>query len=286
MYRRVMPIWPSYLGIVALCLSSAVAAQAIPSDRDGFTQYVADRVKQEIPDAPVAVKSPLTLTIGDLQANLDRIYGYCQRNEEGCSREISQYVKGAVEVYKEANTPPTKDALRVVVRSSQYLKQAQNSMAPGAPSLYFKPVAGDLVAIPAIDSPRTIRMFSEKAGKALGLTADEAYQEGLSNVSRTLKPVLDVAKVAGHNQIGNIVGEPFNTSRLALHESWKPLVDAQQGKLIVAAPATDLVLYIGEDSPTAIDALRTLVQRVMSRAPNRLSNTLLRWTPAGWEVIS
>jgi hypothetical protein len=70
-----------------------------------------------------------------------------------------------------------------------------------------------------------------------------------------------------------------------MFESWSPLAKAQGGKLIVAAPATDTVLYISDETPIAIDALRTLANSVSARAPNRLSGELLRWTPKQWEVV-
>jgi hypothetical protein len=57
------------------------------------------------------------------------------------------------------------------------------------------------------------------------------------------------------------------------------------GKLIVVAPASDAVFYVGDDSPVAIDALRTLARNVMSQAPHPLSEILLRWKPIGWEVV-
>jgi hypothetical protein len=42
---------------------------------------------------------------------------------------------------------------------------------------------------------------------------------------------------------------------------------------------------VGEDTAVTIDALRTLAGNVMSRAPNRRSDILLRWTPKGWNVV-
>jgi len=53
----------------------------------------------------------------------------------------------------------------------------------------------------------------------------------------------------------------------------------------VAAPSPDLVLYGGENSATAIDALRTLASNLTVRAPKPLSNMLLRWTPKGWQRV-
>jgi hypothetical protein len=50
-------------------------------------------------------------------------------------------------------------------------------------------------------------------------------------------------------------------------------------------PTNGAVLYIGEDTPIAIDALRTPSRNVMSRAPNRLADILHRWTPKGWRAV-
>jgi hypothetical protein len=63
------------------------------------------------------------------------------------------------------------------------------------------------------------------------------------------------------------------------------LAKAHGGKLIVAVPATNAVLYIGDDAPVAIDTFRLLVKSVWARTANPLSTELLRWTPTGWEVV-
>lgn len=96
---------------------------------------------------------------------------------------------------------------------------------------------------------------------------------------------MQVARAAKHAEIGQLVGDCYEPSRLVLHDHWAPLAAAQNGTLIVAAPATDAVFYIGEDAPVALDALRTVVRNVIRRAPNRLSETLLRWNDGGWEVV-
>lgn len=55
--------------------------------------------------------------------------------------------------------------------------------------------------------------------------------------------------------------------------------------MIVVAPVKDAIFYVRDDSPAAIDTLRTFARALIKRAPNPLSATLLRWTPAGWEVV-
>jgi hypothetical protein len=278
---------PGRLGGVFMVLSAmacgAAHAQGVPRGEAAFTEYVAAELRRELKDVAVGVKGPLTLALGDgnMQANLDRIFNYCASNAKGCRREIANYIKGVAETVRDQLAPPSKDAVRVLVRSRAY--------AEGSPELKEdlepRPLAGGLVMLPAIDLPRTIRILSKKGYGELGLSADEVFQLGLANLRARLKPLMQVAKVAQPGQIGHLSGDAYHSSRLALHESWSPLAKAQGGTLIVAAPATHIVLYIGEDTPQAIGALRTLAEKAMRGSPNPLSGELLRWTPERWETV-
>jgi uncharacterized protein YtpQ (UPF0354 family) len=269
----------------ALTLSARVIAADIPKDEAGFTEFVTGQIRAEVGDAAIAIKGPLSVAVGDMQANLDRIFGFCKRNSEGCPKEIANYVKALGQAYRDQNIAPSREALRLVVRTTQYVQQVEGALGPGTPPLHPKVLVEGLVTLPVLDAPRTIRMLSDGDMKTLGLSADEVQQVAAANLRSSLKPLMDAAKAAGHGQIGQLVGDAFDSSRLALLDTWAPLAAAQGGKLIVAAPATDGVFYVGDDSPAAIDALRTLVRNIMSRAPNRLSDLLLRWTPGGWEIV-
>src|SRR5580698_7351777 len=268
-----------------LTLSAGAIAEEIPQEEAGFTEFVTGQIRAEIGDAPISIKGPLTVAVGDVQANFDRIYGFCKRNSEGCSKEIANYVKALGQAYRDQNAAPSREALRLVVRTTQYVQQVQGALGPGAAPLHPRVLVEGLVTLPVLDAPRTIRMLSDGDMKTLGLSADEVQQVAIANLRGALKPLMDAAKVAGHGQIGQVVGDAFDSSRLILPDTWAPLAAAQGGKLIVAAPATDAVFYVGEDSAHAIDVLRTLVKNIMSRAPNRLSDILLRWTPGGWEIV-
>jgi uncharacterized protein YtpQ (UPF0354 family) len=265
--------------------SYAAQAQDIPKGVDAFTEYVAGQLRQELGGAVVAVKGPLTLSIGYLQANLDRIYAYCKKDAAGCAREISTYVKGVAQVHKDGLGLPTKNAVHIIVRTRAYVTASQAALPKQAPKLQPRQLAGDLLVLPAIDMPRTIRVLTEKDSQTLGLSTDEIFALGIANVRKRLKPLMEVAKVVQAGQIGHISGDVYNSSRLALHESWAPLVKAQGGQLVVAVPTTDTVLYVGDNTTLGINALRTFVNSVGARAPNPLSRELFRWTANGWEVV-
>lgn len=256
-------------------------AQSTPVDEPGFTKLVAERLRKAV-NAPVQIKGPLTLSVGPTQANLDRIYAFCKGNPAGCAKEVDTYVNGAAQVHHDRGIAPTKAAVRVVVRPTRYLQQAK---AKDITQLQARPLVDGLVAVAVLDTPRAIRMLTDKVSATLGLTANQAYDLGIANLRKTLKPLMEIAKPVGSGQIGTLTGDAYHPSRLVLLDSWAPLAKSQGGVLIVAAPANDGLLYIGEDSPTAIGALRTLARNVMSRAPNPLSDVLLRWTPKGWGVV-
>jgi hypothetical protein len=107
----------------------------------------------------------------------------------------------------------------------------------------------------------------------------------LNNLRGAITPLMQVAKAARPGSIGQLAGDTYIPSRLALLDTWSPLAEAQGGKLIVVAPATDAVFYVSDDSPRALDALRTLAHSVMGKAPHPLTDILLRWKPTGWEIV-
>lgn len=273
--------------LLAAC-ASAYAQEVrapVPRGEAAFTEYVAAQLRRAIHGTTVKVKGPLTLELGELQANLDRIFVFCNRNTAGCANEIANYVKGVAEVYRDRTAPPSKAAVRIVVRTKTYLAATQATMPKDGAKLQPRPLAGDLVMLPALDMPRTIKMLDEKDNAALGLSADEVFKLGFDNLRKQLKPLMSVAKVAQADQIGELSGDTYHSSRLALFESWSPLAKVHGGKLIVAVPAPDTVLYVGDDSPKAVEALRLLVKTAAARAPAPLSSELLRWTPQRWEVV-
>jgi len=72
--NRALDTFARGLAVAQLLGAVPASAQGIPTDEPGFTAYVAERMRKGVGDTPVGVKAPLTLSVGTLQANLDRIY--------------------------------------------------------------------------------------------------------------------------------------------------------------------------------------------------------------------
>jgi hypothetical protein len=269
-------------------LFDSASWQPMPSaeELNAFTDRVADRLRARLGNTPVDVKGPLTLSVGELQANLDRVFSFCNRDAAKCDAEIERYVAGVDESIRLVREPVSRDDVRLVVRTTEYFARLQGSVDKSALMPQPRKLAEGLVVLPAADSPKTIRiLISAEPLKELNLSTEELYRLGDANLRKSLKPIMQAAKPVGKSQIGSIEPNQYNSGRLALVDSWAPLAQAQGGVLIVCAPATDTILYISEDTPSAIDALRELAKSALKRAPNPLSDKMLRWTSDGWQEV-
>jgi hypothetical protein len=266
-----------------LCLPvEAAVRQSIPTDEKEFTKYVAKRLRKELPGEKVRVKGLLTVTVERTNVNLDRIFLFCQRNQEGCAAEVATYVKSVADIRAGRGTEPTKEAIRLIVRSAAYVRQVQQ--IPGAETgIKVKQLVEDLFAIPVLDRPRSTRLVTVEDHARLGMTADEVYEAGVANLRKILHPL--PARAMRRGEIGAVTSDYFAPGRLVLHDSWRQIAEAQKGVLIVAVPAADRVLYVSDDSAEFIGALRTVVREVSKQSSNPLSEQLLRWTPSGWEIV-
>jgi hypothetical protein len=264
-------------------VSSVALAETIPTDEASFSDYVAQAIRREVGDAPVTVKSPLTLSVGPLQANLDRLYKYCRSNDWHCDAQIDQFAKGASQALKSQSAPVDKQSVRLVLRSAEYIKHARANFGADAPTFQTKPFVEDLLVVAVLDTPRAVRPLDDRDLKALGLTQEQLFEVAAENMRKNLKPILERAKPVSSGQIGTVSGSFFDVGRVAMHDEWAPLAAAQNGVLLVAVPAADTVLYVSEATPTAVDALRTFAKRAASSGA--LSGIILKWTPERWELV-
>lgn len=272
--------------IAIACLSFDATAQNAPVDKPAFTEFVAQLMRREVRDTPVVVKGPLTLAVGDMQANLDRIFVFCRANSSGCIAEIDLYIKGVAHVFEENHAPLDKAAVRLVVRSSKYIRQAQASMGSSGPALQVQPIVEGLMLVAVLDTPHTIRPLNDTDLRSLNMTKDQLFDLGRENLVATLKPFADSVKPVKAGQIGALTGSFYEVGRVAMHARWEPLARAQNDTLLIALPTTDAVLYISEATPAAIDALRTFSRNVAAQSPNPLApEYILKWTSERWELV-
>ncbi|MDH0863965.1 hypothetical protein [Mitsuaria sp. GD03876] len=272
----------------ALGLSAAGAhAQAgvVPQDAAGFTEYVASQLRQQLGEGTVVVREPLTLGIADHRTRLDKLYAGCQGNRGNCADDVNVFVKSTTEQFRASTIPATRESLRLAVRTAASVQQAQREVGGDATTFRPRPFVGPLVTVPVFDTLRASRLISEKDYKTLNLSVDQVREIARKNTYDAMPQVLQAAKPVASGEVGKLDGPVLATGRLVFIDDWKPLAEAQKGKLIVAAPANDTVLYVSDDDAASLDALRAQMREIKGKTANPLTDVLLRWSPSGWAPI-
>ena len=100
--------------VAALAPAAALSGDTghVPTDEAGFTRFAAERIREVVGGTPVSVKEPLTLAVGPLQANLDRIFAFCSARPDACIAEVDAYARGVVDALKHLDPALDKRAVR------------------------------------------------------------------------------------------------------------------------------------------------------------------------------
>ena len=274
--------------LCALVLSQTAFAQGVPLDDPGFTDAITEQFRTALPDEHIVLVAPQRLTIGNAGAsvNLARLWQACHAAPAKCDAESARFVSGMTKSYKEMNRPPERAQVRLAVRSAAAANALlANSRGTGL-NLQVQPFIGGLVSVVVIDTPASLRWASSRDLEALKLDSAALRDLAGTNTHTAMQPLIGIAPPASKGKIGELdAADAYTASRLLFPSDWAPLAKAQGGVLIVAAPRPAMLLYVGDDSATAVDALRKLAHERMTGASDGLSDTLLRWTPDGWKPL-
>lgn len=280
------PALASYVAAMALSIAHPSAPSAgVPADPAGFTAHVAAHVRQ-VTSVPVTVAAPLALDVAGRKADLQALYDACWTRAAPCEQQVAAYAAGTADALRSQDAPLSRAAVRVVVRSGEYLAKARAAAGADAAALPARALATGLYELAVLDTPRAVRTLSARDLAALGLSEEEAFALGRANTAAALPPLSQVAQPAGQGEVGSVGGSLFEVGRVALHAQWSALAAAQHGELVIAMPTTDLVLYVSDTSPDTIESLRDLAGTVAAQSPNPLApRELLRWSASGWQSV-
>ncbi len=274
------------------CSGSAGPVQAgeVPLDESGFTAYLSRAFAQAMPGYQVSVAGPLSLMITKgaeplSRSDLHTIYSFCLRNQTQCDGAVANHVRQMSATYLQPEPPPDRSRLRVVVRQAAYVDAIRRNLA-GKGDPVAAPLQGGLWVVCVIDLPDAIQVVTPAHLAKLGLSAEEAISIGKQNSAAALRPLATLVEDRPRGGIGLITGDTYESSRLLFAESWAELAKRMHGKLLVAVPATDVVLYESASRKHAVEELTKAATEVASRANRPVSVAVFRWTPGGWELAA
>jgi hypothetical protein len=274
-----------FAGLVCPASSEGQSSDASPGDPEAFTETFVKLCREAAPNLKLTIVGPLSLQAdtaqGEVAVHLDTVYSACQRDPAGCGRFLTRMVELTAKSFASARPAATLSQVRVTVRPSSYLDEM--TAAGGKSDVIAEPLVGDLWVYAVRDEATSIATLDRIDLDALKL--DPAA--GKHNVEATLgeKFRAGAPQVQPGEGVAGLRGDDYIASLLALPDLWEPLAERFDGRLYVAAPASDYVIFAdarakGNLARMAHDAA------VLARAAKRpLSTDVFEWTPTGWEVV-
>jgi len=270
--------------------SSSGLETALPLvGEQAFTESVA-KLYDQTPGVKARVVAPLRLVVhterGDFDAYLNTAFSTCQRNAADCESFIRNQVKAMATAFAAAPRAPTVAALRVTVRPVDYVDQIAAASRDKSPPV-AEPLIGDLWVIGVLDEPTTISTISQSTLEALKLDAAGAIAAGKRNVEAAFGAQFSgyAAEPPPGDGVKGLTGNDYLASLLALPDLWQPLAERFDGRLYVAVPASDHVLFADARTNGNLVKIVQLTAAFASRAKRPVSTDVFEWTPTGWEVV-
>jgi hypothetical protein len=176
--------------------------------------------------------------------------------------------------------------LRLVLRSGAEIAAAKQS----AESIVAQPLVGDLWQVLAVksdstDSTNLFRLATAADLDQMRLAPGDAFALGQQNAIAALPPLMTVTHDLTPHQIGVIQSKEDETSRVLATKDWSALARQLDGRLLIAVPASDTVIYCEENGTQSVRTFAAAARDMAAQSGHAVSPALLRWTPAGWQSV-
>jgi hypothetical protein len=276
--------------IAALVFVVGGQTSADPLSSTDIVSRVAKDFRQALPAGyDVAILDPLTITFGlhgkpPFKVNLDNIKRVCLSEPDRCDAVLADFTAKTVQFVKIPAALPSKSQLRAVVRAADYVDDMRRAMK--GEELISAPLFGDLVELCYFDMPTAMSVATTSTVKSLGLTPDEALALCKRNVESTFPKLRSLIKIPAGHPLGMLTGDDYQSSRILFHDDWSPVAAQFGGHLIVAVPASDVVVFGRETDPIAVKAVVNLAQKIFHEAQRPISTEVFRWTATGWDIAA
>jgi hypothetical protein len=261
----------------------------VPTDEEGFTTYMAERIRRQLPDYRITIEGALRLKAQEAgedawNVNLHRAHDFTRRNRSGCAAWLESYVSKMHAHYKDFKLPVDRTMLRVVVRPKDYVERAQKDPDGKAREMAVEPLTDDLVAVCYIDMPTAVRSALARDFEKLGLTPAEAMAQAKENLMAGFEDFAASLEDTDED-VSIIEGDIYQSSWFALPEAWSDIAGRFDEDLLVAIPAYDTILVVLDTGDDAIISLHEAAAEVAGESEQPLSRDIYRWSEDGWILV-
>jgi hypothetical protein len=270
-----------------VALANSGHAQDVPTDPAAFTEAVARLYREGPQGVEARIDGPLELTIR-LAGHEEKIYlntafSLCLRDHTACPGFLVRQTE-AMRVAVKPHRTPVAAEVRITVRPSAYLNNFLAAKRADQP-VVAEPLVDDLWMLGVRDQPTTIEMLGPNDLDALKLSPDQALALGKHNLEGAARRVIADAVEGSAVGVRAFRGTDYTASLIVFPELWEPLAEKFDGQLLVAAPASDAVLFADGRRPTSRAEMLLAVAQTAARAKRPISPAVFEWTPTGWNKI-
>lgn len=263
---------------------TAAEAPADYSSPAGFTRAALDLLRQGEPKGGWVSPQLLKLmNSGGLLVNLERIWSLCESDSTTCDPELKHLANEVLKLATRPESPKaTPERLFAVIRPSGYFDGTPADVK--AESL-IEPLAADLLVVYVMDEGGAVRGAKTSDLKDLGLARTDVPAAALRNLTAAL-PVPPNQPDCRPHAVGLWrSGSYFESSRLLLSDYWQGMAQRTKLSIVAAAPAADSLVVVCDPTAEELVKLRKMVEQLGRQAARPVSNTLLKWTPTGWQEL-
>jgi hypothetical protein len=265
----------------------------IASKRDAFLAYAAGILRQRLPPGYSVTPdagSPSVLILDGHGAKIGHVdmglqYLLCPGPPANCFASVTQWALAAENTLEDFSAPPDPRDLYVVASPRSLFESELAPRPASAPAVPMRPCLPNLVCVLLAKRDTGLRFVNVHDLAEMRLTEDSAFHIATANTRRRLESLPLPVPPSAEQPIRFVNYDQFESSLLLLHADWSSLAKATGGRLLVAIPAGDLVVYAADAGPGSVAAFTKFVADCLPSAKYRLSPLIFRWRPDGWALV-
>jgi hypothetical protein len=261
------------------------------STESALTASAARLFDEAAPEAAAAVVGSLALQLGPrggtdpgLRVSLDRVWSACKANPSGCETATRDFVARTVRTLRTRGEPAARDAVVAVLRPRAYLDRI--GAFSGSTGAVIDPFVDDLSIVYMVDLQDSVRSLAATELDGLAIDRRQLPALAFTNLRPRLGRLADALASADSGSF-NVLrsGNPLESSRLLMADEWDALASKAGRPIVVAAPASDVVLVAIGPTREQLATMRDTARGLFAAASRPVSPRLFRWTARTWAVV-
>lgn len=248
-----------------------------------FTQIVADAIHEAEPKLKIKVVAPLEIELQSDDSTstcyLNNAWNEFSNDPDHRFEVVSRHVDVVRSSLAFMLERPAPDLANVVplIKSTAWLENAsQQGM-----QVFHEPLAADLHVVYAEEGEHQLAYVRPDQTEAFGLKPSELRNRALENLAQRIPQV----KRHGEGPLYMMAaGGTFEASLLLVDSVWDEQDGAVDGRLVVAVPTREILMFTGERATESIQHMRRTTDSFYANGSYLIGKTLLvrdegKWIP-------